>query len=95
MKLDYKSLKFDVMIDYIEKNADELKAKDEKVFDILMGSILKEDGSKNTLAMKNPFWLLTKDVIEFENAPKEKGAKKEDESITKAKALLEKYGKKK
>lgn len=94
MTLDYKSLKFEVMVNYIDEHAEELKAKDSKTFDKFIGSMLKEDGSKNTLAMKNPFWLLTKDVIEFENAPKGKSEKKADESITKAKALLEKYGKK-
>lgn len=94
MKLDYKSLKFEVMVNYINEHAEELKAKDSKTFDKLIGSMLKDDGSKNTLAMKNPFWLLTKDVIEFENAPKGKSEKKADPTIDIAKSLLAKYGKK-
>lgn len=74
-KLDYQKLTYPQMSNFVTTNKDKLikeKGKDE-VLDFL--KLLNKDGKKNTLGARKKFYELSKDYIDFENAPNKKTKK--------------------
>ena len=91
VKFDYKKITLTEMVDWVTKNEEKLAKEKKDELLVFLSKALGEEGKKQTLQAKKPFYDLAKDYVEFENAPNKK-VKKEDETVKSLKALREKYG---
>ena len=84
MKMDYKKMTMVQMIEWIQEN--EKSADNKKAFkDVACG----KEGKFMTVKAKKKFYELYKDVIEFENAPKQNAMTKAEREQKARKLLAE------
>lgn len=88
---DYKKITLKEMVDWVEKNEENLAKEKKELLVSFLTIALGKEGKKQTLQAKKPFYNLAKDYVEFVNAPNKK-IKKEDETVKSLKSLREKYG---
>jgi hypothetical protein len=89
--MDYKTLKYEQMMDYLVDNKDKLIKKDKDLYVECCQAIIKGD-RRNPVAAKPSFYKLTKDFIDFENEPGKNKKEKDKKALDPIKNILKELG---